>query len=66
MSQLPELPWIAEARRHIGQREIKGTRHNPFIVGIWAATGVSWFLDDETPCAPASSPSASRKVASRS
>ena len=45
---LPELPWIAEARRLIGQREIKGTKHNPFIVGIWAAIGASWFVDDET------------------
>lgn len=48
MTQFPELAWIA-ARRHIGQREIKGTKHNPWIVGIWAATGVSWFLNDETP-----------------
>lgn len=44
-----ELPWIAEARKHIGQREIKGAKHNPFIVGLWTTTGVSWFLDDETP-----------------
>ena len=45
---LPELPWIAEARKHIGQREIKGAKHNPFIVGLWPAIGVTWFKDDET------------------
>lgn len=64
MSQLPELAWIAEARRHIGQREIKGIKHNPFIVGIWASIGVSWFKDDEPPWC-ASSLTASRRVASR-
>lgn len=46
---LGELAWIAEARKHIGEREIKGTKHNPFIVGIWSAVGASWFKDDETP-----------------
>ncbi len=44
-----ELPWIAEARKHIGQKEIKGAKHNPWIVGIWSAIGASWFKDDETP-----------------
>lgn len=46
---LPELAWIAEARRYIGQREVKGIKHNPFIVGIWSSIGASWFRDDETP-----------------
>lgn len=49
MSQLKELPWIEEARRHIGQKEIKGAKHNPFIAGLWPAIGVTWFSDDETP-----------------
>lgn len=53
MSQ-PELPWVAEARSWIGEKEIKGIKHNPRIVGIWAAIGVPWFKDDETPyCAGA-------------
>ena len=30
---LPELPWIAEARKHVGQKEIKGPKHNPVIMG---------------------------------
>lgn len=44
-----ELPWIAEARKHIGKKEIKGSKHNPWIVGIWSAVGAGWFKDDETP-----------------
>lgn len=46
---LPELPWIAHARRYIGQREVKGAKHNPWIVGLWPAIGITWFNDDETP-----------------
>ena len=53
MSQ-PELPWVAEARSWIGTAEIKGIKHNPKIVGIWPAIGITWFKDDETPwCAGA-------------
>jgi uncharacterized protein (TIGR02594 family) len=46
---LPELSWIAFARQYIGQREIKGAKHNPWIVGLWPALGITWFNDDETP-----------------
>lgn len=50
----PELPWVAEARLWIGTAEIKGIKHNPKIVGIWPAIGITWFKDDETPwCAGA-------------
>ena len=49
MTTLPELSWIAEARKHIGQKEIKGAKHNPFIVGMWSVIGAGWFNDDETP-----------------
>lgn len=45
----PELPWVAEARLWIGTAEIKGIKHNPKIVGIWPAIGITWFKDDETP-----------------
>lgn len=45
----PELPHIAEARRHIGQTELPGGKHNPWIVGIWPALGVTWFNTDEVP-----------------
>ncbi len=46
---LPELPHIAIARSCLGQREIKGAKHNPFIAGLWPALGITWFNDDETP-----------------
>lgn len=49
MTTLPEPTWIKFARSQIGQREIKGSKHNPFIVGIWSAVGAGWFKDDETP-----------------
>jgi uncharacterized protein (TIGR02594 family) len=44
----PELKWMAEARKHIGLREIKGPRHNPIIVGWWESIK-SHFRNDETP-----------------
>lgn len=42
-----ELAWIAEARRHIGVKEIKGKEHNLTIVEWLKALKASWF-DDET------------------
>lgn len=41
--------WIAAGRKMLGQREIPGSRHNPWIVGFWKRLGASWFNDDETP-----------------
>jgi uncharacterized protein (TIGR02594 family) len=43
-----ELPWIAAARRAIGQREIVGTRHNPLVLKMWTRIRAP-FTDDETP-----------------
>ena len=43
-----ECPWLAEARKHLGQKEIYGPRHNPFIVGLWKFLGLP-YRDDETP-----------------
>lgn len=54
MGQQQELPWVAEARKWISTKEIAGIKHNPKIVGIWPAIGITWFKDDETPwCAGA-------------
>lgn len=39
--------WLDRARAHIGQREIKGPRHNPLIVRWWEAIKAP-FRDDET------------------
>lgn len=43
-----ELAWVAEARKHIGLKEIKGSKHNPTIMS-WIANLGGWFKDDETP-----------------
>lgn len=40
--------WLIEARRKIGEREIKGPRHNPWIVRGLAKLK-AWWSDDETP-----------------
>lgn len=44
-----ELPWIKVARSLIGEREIKGPRHNSIILRMWQAIRSPWFKDDETP-----------------
>jgi uncharacterized protein (TIGR02594 family) len=44
-----EPSWITIARSYIGEREIKGSRHNPLIVKWWQDIGAGWFTDDETP-----------------
>lgn len=48
MTQTPELPWIAEARKYVGVREIVGKKHSPIVVGFWESIKAS-FRDDETP-----------------
>lgn len=45
---MKELSWIAEARKHIGLREIPGPRHNPTIQS-WLKNLRAWWSDDETP-----------------
>ena len=47
MSQLPELKWIAEARKHIGLKEIKGSKHNPTILS-WLQRLKAWWHEDES------------------
>lgn len=41
--------WIELARARIGEREIKGPKHNNWIAGLWGALGATWFNTDETP-----------------
>lgn len=43
-----EPRWIVLARKYLGLREIKGSRHEPLIVKWWEAIGAP-FRDDETP-----------------
>ncbi len=51
MSKLPELSWIAEARKHIGLREVKGSKHNPTILSWLKRLGAWWFEDESAWCA---------------
>lgn len=48
MSMHPELAWIAEARKHLGLTEIKGSEHNKTIIA-WLERLKAWWRDDETP-----------------
>lgn len=54
MGSSPELIHVEVARKYIGTKEIKGTKHNSIILGLtikaFAAHGKkSWIHDDETP-----------------
>jgi uncharacterized protein (TIGR02594 family) len=44
-----EPAWLVEARKHIGERESKGPRHNSLILGWWRAIKRGGIKDDETP-----------------
>jgi uncharacterized protein (TIGR02594 family) len=43
-------PWLAEAKRHLGLKEVPGKQHNSTILS-WLAKlpGGAWIKDDETP-----------------
>ena len=43
-----EYPWIVEAKKHIGLKEIPGVKHNSTIIG-WLKKLKSWYLDDDAP-----------------
>jgi uncharacterized protein (TIGR02594 family) len=43
-----ECPWLAVARKYIGQREIPGPRHSSFILKLWRRIKRP-YIDDETP-----------------
>jgi uncharacterized protein (TIGR02594 family) len=45
---LTDPKWLSYARGKIGEREIKGPRHNPWIVRALAKLK-AWWSDDETP-----------------
>ena len=40
--------WIESARKHIGLKEFKGSKHNPTIVS-WLVKLNAWWREDETP-----------------
>ena len=51
---MTELPWMAEARKHLGLKEIVGAKHNPIIqswlkeMGGFPNAAKAWYTDDET------------------
>lgn len=45
---MTELPWIAEARKHLGVREIPGPKDNPVILG-WLVKLKAWWKEENTP-----------------
>lgn len=40
--------WLVAARRYVGTKEVKGSKHNPLILKWWQAIRAP-FTDDETP-----------------
>lgn len=51
-----ELNWIAEAKKYIGIKEVKGVKHNPIILELWKSAFEATnqpmpavFNNDETP-----------------
>lgn len=41
--------WITAARSKMGEKEIPGSKNNPWIVSNWQRLGAKWYNDDETP-----------------
>ncbi|WP_330983630.1 MULTISPECIES: TIGR02594 family protein [Enterobacterales] len=46
---MTEPVWLEEARKYIGEREIKGKSNNPLIVQWWKDIHRGGIKDDETP-----------------
>jgi uncharacterized protein (TIGR02594 family) len=44
-----EPPWVTIARTKMGEQEIPGSKHNPWIATGWQRLKAGWFNDDETP-----------------
>lgn len=49
MNDQQDLPWLVEARKYIGEKEIKGGQHNPLILQWWKDIKRGGIKDDETP-----------------
>lgn len=46
---MSEPKWLAEARHYIGEKEVKGPKHNPLILQMWKDIKRGGIKDDETP-----------------
>jgi uncharacterized protein (TIGR02594 family) len=49
-ASFPNAPWMAVAMRELGQREIRGARHNPRIVQYHATTTLRATTDETAWC----------------
>lgn len=47
LQAMSDPAWLAEARKYLGEKEIKGPHHNPHIVQWWKDLGEP-YRDDET------------------
>jgi uncharacterized protein (TIGR02594 family) len=45
---MSKTPWLDEAEKDLGIKEIPGRRHNPRVVEMFAQSGHPWVTDDET------------------
>jgi len=46
---MSEPKWLAEARHYIGEKEVKGAKHNPLILQMFKDIKRSGIKNDETP-----------------
>lgn len=44
-----EPPWLEEAHKYLGLKEIPGVRNEPLILKMWRLIGIFGVADDETP-----------------
>lgn len=42
-----EPAWVRAGRSKIGEREIPGPKHNPWIIGFWQKLGAPWIKTDD-------------------
>lgn len=42
-----EPAWVTFGRSKIGEREIVGPKHNPWIMGFWQKLGAKWIKSDD-------------------
>lgn len=47
MATSDEPAWVAAGRSKLGEREIPGVRHNPWIIGFWQKLGAPWIKTDD-------------------
>jgi len=43
-----EPAWVTAGRSKIGEREIPGPKHNPWIIGFWQKLGAPWIKTDDS------------------